>query len=189
MLKSLSSSLILRGLLAVAIGVAALAWPGVTVFALVVLFAIYAFAAAGLQGVRAFGSRDTGPVIRHLLLGLVNLGAGVVALAWPVPTALVLVLLVGSWALVAGALQIFAAFRAGEMAGTRAMRILGGLVSAAFGVVLFARPSMGAVTLALLFGLFNLISGTWMLMDGVDLHRAGKALHLFDTGSKTRAAA
>jgi uncharacterized membrane protein HdeD (DUF308 family) len=34
------------------------------------------------------------------------------------------------------------------------MFILGGLVSVAFGMVLFARPDIGALTLALLFGLF-----------------------------------
>ena len=45
MLKSLSTSLVLRGLLALGIGVVALAWPGVTVLALVVLFAVYAFIA------------------------------------------------------------------------------------------------------------------------------------------------
>ena len=49
------------------------------------------------------------------------------------------------------------------------MFILGGLVSVAFGVVLFARPTMGAISLALLFGLFNLIAGSWMLTRG---HRA-----------------
>ena len=52
MLKSLSTSLVLRGLLALGIGVVALVWPGVTVLALVVLFAVYAFIAAGLQGTR-----------------------------------------------------------------------------------------------------------------------------------------
>ena len=38
---------------------------------------------------------------------------------------------------------------------------MSGLISIAFGVVLFARPDMGAVTLALLFGLFNLVYGIW----------------------------
>ena len=38
----------------------------------------------------------------HLLLGLVDVGAGVIALAWPGPTALVLVLLVGAWAAIGG---------------------------------------------------------------------------------------
>jgi Short repeat of unknown function (DUF308) len=49
--------------------------------------------------------------------------------------------------------------------------ILAGLATAAFGVVLCARPGIGAVTLALLFGLFNLIAGTWMLAQGIELRR------------------
>ena len=176
MLKSLSTSLIVRGILALAVGIMALAWPGVTVLALVILFAVYAFIAAGLQAVRAFSSRTAGPVVGHLLLGLLDLAAGVIALAWPTPTALVLVLIVGSWAVVAGLVEIGAAFGAGEPAGTRALFILGGLVSVAFGVVLFARPGVGAITLALLFGLFNLIYGTWALVQGIELRHAKKEL-------------
>src|SRR6186997_1300257 len=75
MFKSLSTSLITRGILAVIIGIIALAWPSVTVLALVILFAVYAFIAAGLQAARAFSSRNAGPVIGHLLLGLADLAA------------------------------------------------------------------------------------------------------------------
>ena len=53
--------------------------------ALVILFAVYAFIAVGLQSARAFSSPKAGPVIGHLLLGLVDLAAGVIALAWPGP--------------------------------------------------------------------------------------------------------
>ncbi len=189
MLKSLSTSLVVRGLLALGIGGVALAWPGVTVVALVIVFAVYAFIAAGLQALQAFSSRTAGPVFGHLLLGLVNIVAGGIALAWPVPTALVLVLIVASWAIVTGALEIFAAFRSGEQAGTRAMFVLGGLVSTAFGVVLFARPDMGAISLALLFGLFNLVTGSWMLVRGLELRRANATLHSLVPPTKTRLAA
>src|SRR5215470_14860030 len=189
MFKSLSTSLIARGILAVVVGIIALAWPSVTVLALVILFAVYAFMAAGLQAARAFSSRNAGPAFGHLLLGLADLAAGVIALAWPGPTALVLVLIVGVWAVVAGLVEIAAAFGAGEPAGTRAMFILGGLATAAFGVVLCARPDIGAVTLALLFGLFNLIAGSWMLVHGVELRRAGKALHSAPSPSGDKATA
>jgi uncharacterized membrane protein HdeD (DUF308 family) len=177
MLKSLSTSLIARGILAVIVGIIALAWPSVTVLALVIVFAVYAFIAAGLQAARAFSSRNAGPVVGHLLLGLADLAAGVVALAWPGPTALVLVLIVGIWAVIAGLVEFAAAFASGEPAGTRAMLILGGLVTIAFGVVLWARPGIGAITLALLFGLFNLIAGIWMLAQGIELRRTEKTLH------------
>ena len=75
MLKSLSTSLIVRGVLAVAVGIIALAWPQVTVLALVILFAVYAFIAAGLQAMRALSGPTAGPVFGHLLLGLVDLAA------------------------------------------------------------------------------------------------------------------
>jgi uncharacterized membrane protein HdeD (DUF308 family) len=176
MFKSLSTSLVLRGILAIAVGITALAWPQVTVLALVILFAVYAFIAAGLEAMRAFSSPDAGPVFGHLLLGLVNLAAGVVALAWPGPTALVLVLIVGTWAVIAGAVEISAAFAAAEPTGARALFILGGLVSIAFGSVLFARPGVGAITLALLFGLYNLVYGARTLVQGIELRRTGKTL-------------
>jgi len=188
MLKSLSTSLVLRGLLALGIGVVALVWPGVTVLALVVLFAVYAFIAAGLQALRAFSSRTAGPVLAHMLLGLVDTAAGVVALAWPGPTALVLVVVVAAWAAVTGAIELFAAFRRGEDAGARVMFVLGGLVSMAFGSVLSARPGMGAITLALLLGLFNVISGSWMLVRGIELRRAHATLHSLVAREKRAAA-
>jgi uncharacterized membrane protein HdeD (DUF308 family) len=175
-LNSLSTSLILRGLLAVAVGIIALAWPKVTVLALVIVFAVYAFIAAGLQAMRAFSSRKAGPVFGHLLLGLVDLAAGVIALAWPGPTALVLVLIVGIWAITIGVVEIAAAFGPGEQTGTRALFILAGLISVAFGVVLCARPGIGAITLALLFGLFNLIAGIWLVVQGIELRRTGKTM-------------
>jgi uncharacterized membrane protein HdeD (DUF308 family) len=43
-------------------------------------------------------------------------------------------------------------------------------------VVLCARPHVGAVTLALLFGLFSLIFGIWMVVQGIELRRTGKTL-------------
>ncbi len=59
----------------------------------------------------------------------------------------------------------------------------------AFGVVLCARPGLGAVTLALLFGLFNLIAGIWMLVQGTELRRTGKTRHSVRPGTpQTKAA-
>jgi uncharacterized membrane protein HdeD (DUF308 family) len=56
------------------------------------------------------------------------------------------------------------------------MFVLARLVSVAFGVVLSARPGIGAVTLALLFGLFSLIYGISQIVTGTQLHRIGRTL-------------
>jgi uncharacterized membrane protein HdeD (DUF308 family) len=90
----------------------------VTILALVILFAIYAFVDAGLQLMRAFSSDRAGPVFGHLLLGLVDIAAGLIALVWPGPTTFVLVLIFGIWAIFAGVFEIAQTSAAGEGAGT-----------------------------------------------------------------------
>src|ERR1700760_1315685 len=175
-----STSLILIGVLAIIVGIVAIAWPGATILALVILFAVYAFTDAGLQTMRAFSSRTAGPVLGPLLLALVGLAAGVFALVWPAPTAFVLVIVVAAWALAGGVAEFLAGFQTGEGAGVRALFILSGLVSFLFGVLLFARPGVGAVTLALLFGLYSLIYGFSQITAGVQARRLGgdvKSLH------------
>ena len=62
MLKNASTSLIVRGILALIVGVIAIAWPNVTILALVILFAVYAFMDAGLEFARAFSSGNGTPV-------------------------------------------------------------------------------------------------------------------------------
>lgn len=174
MFKSTSTSMIVVGVLAIIAGIVALAWPGVTVLVLVILFAVYAFSDAFTQGARAFSSARFGPVIGHLLLAVVDIAAGVFALAWPAPTVLVLVYVVGFWAIFGGIAEFFTAFAAGETAGTRALFLLGGLVSVAFGVVLLARPDFGALTLALLYGLFALTYGVIQIAAGSHLRSVGR---------------
>jgi uncharacterized membrane protein HdeD (DUF308 family) len=171
--KSMSTSMIVTGVLAVIAGIIALAWPSVTVLALVILFAVYAFSDSAVQGMRAFSGGSAGPVIGHLLLGLIDIAAGLVAIVWPGATALVLVFVVAVWAVVGGIVEFVAGFGAGETAGTRALFLIGGLVSVAFGVVLFARPGVGALTLALLFGLFALIYGVSQVSAGIQLRPGG----------------
>jgi uncharacterized membrane protein HdeD (DUF308 family) len=70
--------------------------------------------------------------------------------------------------------EIVNGFGKGETAGTRALYILTGLVAVAFGVLLFARPGVGAITLALLFGLFSLIYGVSRITLGFHLRELHK---------------
>ncbi|WP_405878438.1 DUF308 domain-containing protein [Streptomyces sp. NBC_01384] len=153
------NALLWRGLLAVVIGVLSVTWPGITVGAFVILFAVYAFMSAATDGARAFASDRVGPVFGWLLLALLSLAAGVVALAWPGITALVLTIWIAAWALTTGVMEIVLAFQRGEKAGERALFLLTGLVSIAFAFVLFVRPDIGAVSLATVFGLFGIVYG------------------------------
>jgi hypothetical protein len=120
-MKSPATPLIWRGLLAILVGLIAVAWPGITVGAVVILFAVYAFLSAGMQALRAFRSETAGHVAGGLVLALLDVAAGVIALAWPGITALALALLVAVWAFLTGINELFLAFGAGETAGERAM--------------------------------------------------------------------
>jgi len=161
---SISTSLLWRGLIAIAVGIVSVAWPNVTVGAIVILFAVLAFMAAITDAMRAFSSDRAGPVAGYLLLALLSVAAGIIALVWPGITALVLVIWVAAWALVTGVVEVALAFRQGETAGERAMWMLSGLVSIALGVVLFIRPDIGAVSLATVFGLFAIFYGVSALV-------------------------
>ena len=176
MFSSLSTSLMWRGLLALAVGVVAIVWPGVTVFALVVIFAIAAFCSAALEVDQAFSSDGAGAVVGYVLLAVIDVAAGVVALAWPGITAFVLTVFIGIWAVVAGVGEVALAFGSGETGGQRALFALGGLVSIAFGIVLFARPDIGAVSLAEVFGLFSLVYGTVSLVLSASVRDTGDVI-------------
>jgi uncharacterized membrane protein HdeD (DUF308 family) len=181
---SISTSLLWRGLLAIAIGIVSVAWPNITIGAFVILFAVYAFIAAGMEAVRAFSSDRAGPVFGYLLLSLLSLAAGIVALVWPDITALVLVIWVAVWAGVTGVIEVALAFRQGATAGERAMWALTGLVSIALAVVLFIRPDIGAVSLATVFGLFSIFYGVSALVLSFQARRVRDTAHrLADTGA------
>ncbi|MFD3457768.1 HdeD family acid-resistance protein [Streptomyces sp. NPDC058691] len=172
------NALLWRGLLAVVIGVVSVTWPGITVGAFVVLFAVYAFMSAVTDGTRAFASDKVGPVLGWLLLALFSVAAGVIALAWPGITALALTICVAAWALATGAMEIALAFQRGEKAGERALFILTGLVSVVLAFVLFVRPDIGAVSLASVFGLFSMVYGVSALFASFEeRRRRGGASH------------
>jgi uncharacterized membrane protein HdeD (DUF308 family) len=171
-MKSVSTSLLWRGALAIVVGVIAFAWPNITVGAFVILFAVYAFLAATMELGQAFASVTAGPVAGHIALALLDAGAGVIALAWPNITALALVWVVAVWAFVIGIMEFALAFRSGESAGERALLGLTGLVSIALGVAFAARPDIGAVTIAQVYGLFSLVSGVSSIVVAANLRRS-----------------
>jgi uncharacterized membrane protein HdeD (DUF308 family) len=174
---SVSRSLLLRGLLAIVVGVVSVAWPNITVGAIVILFAVYAFIAAVTDAMRAFSSDRAGPVAGYLLLAVLSVVAGIVALAWPGITALVLTVWVAAWAMVTGIVEVALTFRQGATAGERAMWILSGLVSIALAVVLFIRPDIGALSLATVFGLFAIVYGVSTVVLSTQARKVAGTVH------------
>jgi uncharacterized membrane protein HdeD (DUF308 family) len=162
----------LRGVVAIAFGVLALAWPALTLLGLVALFAAFALLNGAASVVGALQNRSGD---EHwwlaLLLGLVSLGAGVIAIVSPGLTALVLVLLMAANAIVTGVLDIALAIRLRRAIRGEWVLILAGVVSIVFGVLVFLFPGAGALALVWLISVYAIASGILLLAAAWRLRR------------------
>ena len=132
------------GLVAVLFGVAAFAWPGLTLVVLTLLFGFYALVDGAFALVAAIRGRPRGlPWWALLTEGLLGVGAGILTLAWPGLTALALLYLIAAWAVVTGAFEIAAAVRLRKEIEGEWLLALGGILSVGLGLTLALRPGAG----------------------------------------------
>ncbi|WP_433608182.1 HdeD family acid-resistance protein [Dactylosporangium sp. CA-139114] len=100
---------------------------------------------------------------RHLwslvLRGAVAIVFGLLALVWPAVTVVVLALLVGAYLVVEGVTAIIAGFRRARDTAQRAAYLLAGLIGVVAGVVALLWPGVTALVLAVLFGVWALMTG------------------------------
>jgi uncharacterized membrane protein HdeD (DUF308 family) len=95
-----------------------------------------------------------------LAYGIITLLAGVVALAWPGPTILVLAVVFGVQLLVAGAFRLITAFGATDTTGaTRALQALVGVFSIIVGLYALRHVLLTLVVLPLVLGIYWIING------------------------------
>ena len=168
--------LALQGLCALVFGILALLWPGITLLWLVVLFAAYALIAGAATVVGAVNNRKSEEYWwLLLLLGLISIAAGVIAVLHPDLTALVLVLLMGANAIATGVLDIAMAIRLRKVIRGEWLLILAGLVSIAFGVLVFVFPAAGALALVWLISIYAIASGILLFVVGWRLRRQREA--------------
>jgi uncharacterized membrane protein HdeD (DUF308 family) len=162
--------LLVRGIVGVVIGIVAFAWPGVTIAALVVIFGVYALI-DGVTNLMLGLTRRTahGRAWVHALQGIVGIAAGVLTFIWPGVTALVLIFFIASWAIVTGAIEVAAAIKLRKEISGEWMLALSGLLSIAFGVLVFAFPFAGAVGISWVLGTYAIIGGVVLIALGVRL--------------------
>lgn len=165
----------LRGAAGIVFGLLALFWPGLTLLALVALFAAYALVGGGAMLAGALRHRGGDDWWIGLLLGAVSIGAGAVAILRPGLTALVLVLLMGANALVTGVLDILLALRLRHTPRTGWLLGLAGIASLAFGVLVFLYPGAGALAMVWLVGAWALATGALLLALALRLRAARAA--------------
>ena len=149
----------LHGLASVVFGVMILAWPGISVYALTILFGAYTLTTGILEFGTAFTAQGKEERAWLILRGLLGITVGMLVFAWPDISALTLLYVIGAYALAFGILCVGASFRLPLDSRDTASMILTGLVAIVFGIVIFAEPGAGALAVLGLIAAFALVTG------------------------------
>ena len=168
-------ALVVRGVAGILFGIGALVFPPAAIAILVLLFGAYALVdgifniVAGVRAPRE--GRRWGWLV---FSGVIGIATGLITFFWPGFTALALVLLVASWSVATGVAEIVAAIRLRKQIRHEWLWILSGVLSVAFGVLLFLLPAAGAVALAIWIGAYMLVFGVLLLGFGIRLRSWGR---------------
>ncbi len=152
--------LLLRGVLAVILGILALAVPGVTALALALLFGAYALIDGIFAVVASIRMTHTDAKWGWLLAeGVLGVLFGIAALAFPGITLLLLVYIVAAWAIVTGITAISTAWRVRKMIAGEWLWMLVGALSIAFGIVVAFEPGAGVFAVVYTFAFYAILTG------------------------------
>jgi len=162
--------LALRGLCAIGFGVLALLWPGPTIDVLVLLFGLFILIDGMWSTVVGFAFMKNDQGWSLLISGLVGLSIGAITLIAPGVTLMILLYLVAAWAILAGVLQFFAAFRAQEVGADDWAQIIAGILSVVLGVVLMIWPATSIMIAVRVVGVYAILAGAMALWLAFRLH-------------------
>ncbi len=147
------------GIITVAAGIVALAWPGPTLVVIAILFGIELVVLGVFRFVSAFGHDLTGGTrILYALLGVLSLIIGLYALRHVLITVVALGLLLGIFWVVNGFVELFASLSHREMHHRGWTGALGAL-SIVAGLILLVYPALSVVILALVVAIWLLVFG------------------------------
>jgi uncharacterized membrane protein HdeD (DUF308 family) len=160
------------GVLSVAAGVMALVWPHITLLTLALITGINLMLLGGLAIGEAIADDEADDRTLRIILGVVGIVAGIVVVRRPGETILVLVLAAGIWLALSGVLQVVGALL---VPGGRLLRLLGGVVDVALGVLILSLPKVSLATLAALVGLAFIVRGVLLVAGGWRLRHISSA--------------
>ena len=169
--------LLLRGVLAILFGIAAYAWPGMTLVTLLTLFGAFALVDGIFNVFHAFSGRKEDERWWVLLLeGLLGIVIGVITFQAPEVTATVLILYIGFWAMATGVLRIILAVRLRKEIEGEWWMALAGLAGIVFGVFMVARPGAGALAVLWLVAIWAIVGGVCLVIFSFKVKALGGKL-------------
>lgn len=165
-------SFLVRGVVAILFGVLALAMPGPSLLALVLAWGAYVIIDGVFALMLALQRGRAGERWGWFLVeGVVGIATGVLTLAWPAITGLVLLIVIAVRAAVAGVAEVMAAIRLRKVIQHEWLLAASGVLSVAFGLLLLVYPATGALAVAWLIGIYAIAFGALLTGLGLRLYR------------------
>ncbi|HVU52511.1 MAG TPA: HdeD family acid-resistance protein [Polyangia bacterium] len=161
---------ILRGIVAILFGLLAFARPGAMTLGLIMLFAAYAFV-GGIAAIIAAAQRSRAGTNWGMLMvdGILGVAAAIIAVLWPATAVVAFVWVLAAWAVATGAMEIAGAISLRKVIEHEWALGLAGLVTVAFGVLMFLRPAIGGLAVVWWLGAYAIVFGALMLALGFRL--------------------
>ena len=155
--------IVLRGVLFLAFGLIALAYPGMTILGLVYIFGAMAVI-SGIVALAHFAMEKSGV---FLFEGIFSIIIGILVIIYPAITAVVFVWLIVLWLLLVG-MMLFVVGLSGEKGTPRAVLIISGLVMVILAVFLIVQPvSAKAWDILWVIGVLAILSGGLQVLFAV----------------------
>lgn len=165
---------LLQGIASLVVGLLLVIAPGMTTTVLVQFLGSF-WLVIGILAIVGIFVRTIGIHWGWLLLrGILGILGGLLALSYPLLTAIILptalIVMIAIEGLVMGVLGIIEGFR-----GSGGIAILGGILSLAVGILLFSAPLVAAVVLVVVIGIVQLIRGIGLIVIAFRLHKMVQA--------------
>jgi hypothetical protein len=147
------------GLISILAGILAIVYPDITLLALGIIVGVGLLFSGGIEIAEAIAGAPDSRALTSIV-GVLSIIAGIVCLRRPGESLLAIVVVLGIYLIVAGAIRFIRAFSELE---DRAAQMLLGIVDAIIGILILSLPKLSLVTLAVLFALSLMIRGAFMV--------------------------
>jgi len=156
---------VITGLLMIVLGGVFLARPGLSLASIILLVGIFAIVYGVFLVIAGIAGRHDGGgwVVAGGVLAVIM---GIVTLAWPAATSLVILYIIAAWAIISGIADIAGAFAGGISGGRRVWLIIIGLLGIAVGVYFFVHPVTGVMALLWVVGVYLVALGILRIIAG-----------------------
>lgn len=158
-------AIVLRGVIAILFGLVALFLTRSTLAAIVILFAaflvvtgIFALVAGALAGSWLFA-----------IEGVAGILIGALAFVYPKVTVLALALLIASWAILTGILEVWGAVVLRRVIANEWLLAVSGVLSILFGILVAIFPGAGLTAIVWVVGIYAILWGVLLLVLGFRL--------------------